>query len=154
MQPRLKLRVRKKEQDMSEAVIKIKSVQHDGNDKNETEVITEGSFRKIQSGYELCYDETDATGYEGSKTVLKILDGSRIELLRSGTFSSELYIERGRKNFSLYGTPFGEMKIGVQAKNVESLLTDIGGKVKASYVIDINSTLLGNYDLEIDVRCS
>ncbi len=139
---------------MSEAVIKIKSIQHDGSDQNETEVITEGSFRKIKSGYELCYEDTDATGYEGSKTVLKVLDGSRIELLRSGAFSSELYIERGKKNFSLYGTPFGEMKIGVLAKNVESLLTDIGGKVKASYVIDINSTLLGDYDLEIDVKCS
>ncbi len=138
-----------------DALIKIKSIQRDGyNNNNETEVITAGTYRKIKSGYELRYEETDATGYEGSKTVLKILDGSKIELVRSGSVSSELYIERDRKNFCLYGTPFGEMTVGVQAKNVESRLTDMGGKVSASYVIDINSALVGDYDLEIDVRCS
>ena len=136
------------------AVIKIKSIQREGGDQNETEVITAGSFRKIKSGYELKYDETDATGYEGSKTVLRILDGSRIEMTRSGAVSSELYIERGRKNFCLYGTPFGEVTVGVQGKNVESRMTDMGGNASASYVIDINSSLIGDYDLEIDVRCS
>lgn len=139
---------------MRDAVIKIKSIQREGGDQSETEVITAGSFRKIKSGYELRYDETDATGYEGSKTVLKILDGSRIEMTRSGSVSSELYIERGRKNFCLYGTPFGEVTVGVQGKNVESRMTDAGGNVSASYVIDINSSLIGDYDLEIDVRCS
>lgn len=139
---------------MRDAVITIRSIQREGMEENKTEVITAGSFQKIKSGYELRYDETDATGYEGSKTILRILDGSRIELLRSGAVSSELYIERGRKNFSLYGTPFGEITVGVQGKSVESRMTDMGGNVSASYVIDINSSLIGDYDLEIDVRCS
>lgn len=139
---------------MRDAVIKIKSIQREGGEKNETEVITAGSFRKIKSGYELRYDETDATGYEGSKTVLKILDGSRIEMIRSGTVMGELYIERGRKNFCQYGTPFGGITVGVQGKRVESRMTDAGGNVSASYVIDVNSSLIGDYDLEIDVRCS
>ena len=139
---------------MKDAVIKIKTIQREYGESNETELITAGSFRKIKSGYELSYDETDATGYEGSKTVLKILDGSRIELERTGTVSSELYIERGKKNFCQYGTPFGGMMIGVQGKDVKSLLTDAGGRVSASYVIDINSSLIGDYDIEIDVKCS
>ena len=139
---------------MRDAVIKIKSVQRDGNGENETEVITAGSFEVVNSGYVLRYDETDATGFEGSKTVLKIMDGSRIELVRSGAVASELYIERGRKNFCLYGTPYGEVTVGIQGKNVESRMTDLGGKVRASYVIDINSSLIGDYDLEIDVKCS
>lgn len=138
---------------MREAVIKIKSVQHDGTEKSETEVITAGLIKKIKSGFELIYDETDATGYEGSKTVLKIIDGSRIEMTRSGAVNGELYIENGRKNFCQYGTPFGGITVGVQGKKVESRLTDRGGSVSASYVIDINSSLIGDYDLEIDVRC-
>ena len=74
--------------------------------------------------------------------------------MRSGAVSSELYIERNKKNFCLYGTPFGDMTVGVQGKSVESRMTDLGGNAKASYVIDINSSLIGDYDLEIDVRCS
>ena len=139
---------------MKDAVIRIKTVQHEGGESSETEVITAGLFRKIHSGYELSYDETDATGYEGCKTVLKVLDGSKIELERTGAFTSELYIERGRKNFCQYGTPYGDITVGVLARKVESRLTDAGGEVSASYVIDINSSLIGDYDIEIDVRCS
>lgn len=137
---------------MKNALITIKSTMREGGGVNETEVITSGIFRKINSGYELKYDETDATGFEGCKTTLKILNGSRIEFVRSGAYESELFIERGKKNFCLYGTPFGEMTLGCQAKNVESRLTDIGGKVSASYVLDINSALIGDYDLEIEVK--
>lgn len=138
---------------MKDVMITIKSVQYDGENKSETEVITEGGFRAIAGGYELSYDETDATGFEGCSTVLKVLDGSKIEMTRSGATASELYIERGKKNFCLYGTPFGELTVGVQAKNVESRLTDMGGSVSASYVIDINSSHMGDYDLDIEVRC-
>lgn len=138
---------------MKDVLITIKSVQYDGDERSETEVITEGKFEKIPNGYELIYDETDATGFEGCRTVLKILDGSKIELTRSGAAASELYIERGKKNFCLYGTPFGELTVGVQGKNVESRLTDIGGSVSASYVIDINSSHMGDYELNIEVRC-
>lgn len=137
---------------MKDAVIKIKSIQREGGDKSETEIITAGTFGKIKSGYELRYDDTDATGYEGSQTVLRIMDGSRIELTRTGAVTSELYIERGRKNFCLYGTPFGELTVGVQGKNVESRMTDSGGSVSASYVIDVNSALIGDYELLIEAQ--
>lgn len=138
---------------MKDVMITIKSVQYDGDEKLETEVITAGSFEKIAGGYKLSYDETDATGFEGCSTVLKVLDGSKIEMTRSGATASELYIERGKKNFCLYGTPFGELTVGVQAKDVKSRLTDMGGSVFASYVIDINSSHMGDYDLDIEVRC-
>lgn len=138
---------------MTDALITIKTVQSDGYTKNETEIMTEGTFRKIPSGYEINYDDTDATGFEGSKTVLKVLDGKKIEMLRSGDFLGEIQLEPGKKKFCIYGTPYGEMTVGVQSKTVESMLTDIGGKVRAKYSIDINSNLLGDFDILIDVRC-
>lgn len=133
-------------------MIRVKSIQRDGNDINETEIITKGIFEKIDSGYLLKYKETDETGYDGANTSLKILDGSKIELLRTGSVSSELIIEEGKKNHCHYGTPYGDMVVGVQGKRVETRLTDIGGQVKASYVMDINAMFMGDYDLTIDVK--
>lgn len=144
--------IKKERAEMKDALIKIRSIQREGGVESETEVITAGQFGRIRSGYELRYDETDATGYDGAKTVLKILDGTRIEMTRTGAVESELLIERGRKNFCLYGTPFGEITVGVQGKGLESRMTDAGGTVSASYVIDVNSSLIGDYDLEIQVR--
>ncbi len=138
--------------EIKNVLIRVKSIQRDGNDVNETEIITRGTFEKIDSGYLLKYNETDETGYDGAHTSLKILNGSKIELLRTGSVSSELTIEEGKKNYCHYGTPYGDLVVGVQGRRVESRLTDVGGQAKASYVMDVNSMLMGDYDLTIDVK--
>lgn len=139
---------------MDNAMITIRTVHRDGYDQNETEIITSGNFSKLQNGYEIDYDDTDATGYVGARTTLKILNGHRIEMLRSGDFISELFIESGKVNDSIYGTPFGEMFVTVQTGSVESKLTDLGGNVTADYSLEINSNFVGEFELSIDVKCA
>ncbi len=138
---------------MADAMITVKTISFDGLGKNETEIMTGGTFEKIPHGYEIKYDDTDATGFEGSTTSVKILNGSRIEMLRSGDYLSELCIERGKKNFSLYGTPGGELSIAIDGKDVSSMLTDAGGNVTARYTLSINSNLIGDFSVNIDVKC-
>lgn len=133
-------------------MIRVKSVQRDGNDINETEMITKGTFERIDSGYLLKYDETDETGYDGAHTSLKILNGSKIELTRTGSVVSELVIEEGKKHHCLYGTPYGELTVGVLGRRVKSMLTDVGGRAIASYVMDVNAMQMGEYDLSIEVK--
>lgn len=137
--------------EIKDVMIMIKGVQRVDDEVNETEVITEGTFQLTPDGYEIKYNESDATGYDGSTSVLRI-NGTKFELERTGAVTSELVIELGRKNFCHYGTPYGEMIVGVQAKFVKSRLTDMGGSAEVGYVLDVNAVLMGEYELWIDVR--
>ena len=132
-------------------MITVKSLQRIDDEVNETEIITEGTLEATAEGFELRYVETDATGYDGANTLLKISE-NKFELLRTGSVEGELIIELNKKNFCHYGTPYGELIVGVQAKYVRNNLSLFGGKAEAGYVMDMNSVLVGNYELTVEVK--
>lgn len=132
-------------------MITVKSLQRIDDEVNETEIITEGTLEATADGYELRYIESDATGYEGANTLLKI-NQNKFELLRTGSVEGELIIELDKKNFCHYGTPYGELIVGVQAKYIKNNLSIFGGKAEAGYVMDMNSVLVGNYELTVEVK--
>ncbi len=137
---------------MKDVIISIKSIRRlDGNDDC-TELITEGCYRKTEEGCELSYAETDATGYEGSVTNVSVAAGKSLEIVRSGKFSSELIIETHRKNYSCYGTPFGDLTVGASAKKIEARLDENGGSIIAEYSMDINSQDMGDYFMQIAIK--
>lgn len=136
---------------MNNAIITIKSIQFDGTERNTTEVITEGCFKKTAEGYEIDYKETDATGFQGSNTKLLHSQG-KLQLIRTGSANSDLLIESNKKNYCLYGTPYGELTVGILGKEVNSLISSKGGKISANYVLDINSAYVGDYEIELTVK--
>ena len=49
-----------------EVSIKLVSRQSDGNTKEETELISAGLYEATEKGYRISYEESEATGFEGS----------------------------------------------------------------------------------------
>lgn len=137
---------------MKDVIISIKSIQRANGEEERTEVITEGGYSLTDDGCEIVYNETDATGYEGSVTSVSVAAGKRLEIIRSGAVSSELLIETGRKNYCLYGTPYGDLTVGAQAKRIEARIDENGGHILAEYSMDINSLAMGDYILDIEVK--
>lgn len=137
---------------VNDVLITIKSTQRNGENSDVTEVITEGRYQRTAIGCEMLYNETEATGFEGSQTVVRIIPGERLEMTRSGSANTDLLIETGRKNYCRYGTPYGEVTIGAIAKKVEADIGDSSCSATAEYTMDINSELLGEYTLEISVK--
>lgn len=54
-----------------EVSIKLVSRQSDGNTKEETELISAGLYEATEKGYRISYEESEATGFEGSFTTLE-----------------------------------------------------------------------------------
>ncbi len=137
---------------MKKAMISIKSTQTAGEETDTTEIITQGRYSTDNGSCVLSYEETEATGYDGSVTCVKVESGRWLKMLRTGSASAELFIELGRKNYCHYETPYGDMTMGVLAKKVDADVSEDGGHISAEYEIDVNSMLLGNFKLEIEVR--
>ncbi len=139
---------------MKDALITIKTVQNGGGEDGETKIVTVGKYEKTPFGCRFTYNETDATGFEGSTTTFRIWDGDdcRLEMVRSGSYQSELYVDKDKKSYSVYSTPFGEMTVGIQANRFCPKLDENGGTVDLSYVMDINSSLVGRFEMEIEIE--
>lgn len=132
--------------------IKLISSQSDGENREQTELISEGKYEKLPDGYKISYEESEATGYEGSTTALSVLDGKKVIMERSGAVSSNLIVEMGKKHHCVYGTPYGDFMVGVNATSVISTLNDDGGKLDFKYVVDINSSYAGDFEISIEVK--
>lgn len=137
-----------------DVIITLTTKQSDGDNSEQTEIITKGKYNKFKDGYIISYDESEATGFEGASTVLTVTKSQKIEIERTGTAQSQLIIEKANKHHCHYGTPYGTVMIGITASEINSQLKDNGGDLFFKYVIDINSSFMSDYEVNINVRTS
>lgn len=135
-----------------DVTISLISTQSDGTDSEQTELITQGKYQKTADGYVLSYEETEATGFEGAVTKLAVTGSDKIVMTRTGTAASNLVIETGKKHHCHYGTPYGDFMVGVNAKEIRNSVTEKGGRLDFKYVIDVNSSYVGDFSISINVK--
>ena len=117
-----------------EVSIKLFSRQSDGNTKEETELISAGLYEATEKGYRISYEESEATGFEGSVTTLETEGCRKVTMNRTGTVEANLVVDMGEKQHCVYGTPYGDFMIGITAKTIRSDLDENGGMLFFHYV--------------------
>ena len=131
----------------------LTSIQREEHDLSESTLDTEIEYYTNQDGERvIAYEESETTGMEGSNMQLRIAKDGMISIVRTGTYQTHLVVQKGKKHFCHYETPFGEFAVGVSARWVRNELTDEGGKLALRYTVDANSTLLSDNEIRINVR--
>lgn len=135
-----------------DVLIEIKGVYRQDDDEDKIELLTVGSYYKRNGHYYIAYDESEATGFEGTHTILKVEDGNRVTLKRTGAAKSQLIIERGVRHQCHYDMGIGSMMIGISGDRVIADLSDSGGTLEFDYSLDINTLLASENFVSISVR--
>lgn len=135
-----------------EVMIALRSIQSSGKNKEEMELITKGNYRKTSDGFVISYDESEATGFVGSKTILTTIGERQVTMQRKGSTVSNLVIEKEKKHHCHYGTPYGDFMMGITANDIKSNLDSSGGELYFKYVIDINSSFISDQEIFINVK--
>ena len=118
-------------------LITIKGTMEQRGDSDTVELMTRGSLVHKEGAYYIVYKETEATGYEGCTTTVKVAEDARkVSMLRYGKVPSQLIIEKGTRHLCHYETGYGAISLGVAADVIEHELTEKGGKLKFSYTLD------------------
>lgn len=132
--------------------LKLRSVLFADGERTETELLTEGTMEQAEGKFILSYEDSDATGFEGATTTITAENDSFVSITRTGTANSNLVIETGKKHHCLYGTPYGDITVGVFTHNIENDLSENGGNLYLKYTIDVNSAYMS--DNEIYIECT
>jgi len=132
-------------------LINIKGVHRAGDDNDVVEMFTTGQYYKKEGAYYISYEESELTGFEGSKTTLKIENENVVTLKRTGTANTELIIESGVRHQRHYDVGVGEMMIGVMGSKIASTLGDDGGNLMFRYAVDIDSLLASENEMYLHV---
>ena len=118
-------------------LITIKGTMEQRGDSDTVELMTRGSLVHKEGAYYIVYKETEATGYEGCTTTVKVAEDARkVSMLRYGKVPSQLIIEKGTRHLCHYETGYGAISLGVAADVIEHELPEEGGNLKFSYTLD------------------
>ena len=116
-----------------------------------TELMTEGTMERTETGLRLTYQETELTDMEGTTTVFEI-QGPQVILTRTGKVNSQMIFEEGRQHTSLYETPYGELSVDIQTSDLRHNLGDRGGLMEIRYSIAVEHTVTGRNRFKIRVK--
>ncbi len=132
-------------------LISLTSVQWQDKEKNETELLTKAKCRREGKSCIISYEDTEATGFDGSVTTIKVEGNKQASIIRSGTANSVLSLETDKKHFCQYGTPYGILQIGVFTHDIRNTL-DKDGRLYMKYTLDLNSSYLSDNEIILQIK--
>lgn len=141
-----------KEKHLKENVlISLISIQWQDGEKCETELVTRAQLISGKGFDVITYEETSATGFEGSVTTIRVEGSKNASIIRRGTANSVLSIEIGRKHYCQYETPYGAMQIGVYTHAIDNNIAK-DGRLYMKYTLDLNSSYLSDNEIIMKVK--
>lgn len=120
-------------------------------ERTESELFTNAEIICTKSYSTITYEDTEATGFEGSVTTVKVNGNKEASVIRTGTSNSLLMLEKGKKSYCQYGTPFGMFQIGVYTHTIENTLNE-NGRLYLKYTLDLNASKLSDNEITITIQ--
>ena len=138
---------------MAKALITIIGHQKFDDDKDQVEMKTVGTFEHDDDNYIIRYNEELENSTAPLRAKLNIAkDESKVEMIKSGAYSSCLIIEKSKRHLCNYGTEYGDMLMGIFGREIETEFNETKGTFKFSYDIDINGAISSQNDVIIKFR--
>lgn len=134
-----------------DVTISLTSVQWQDREKSETQLVTRAKFDHVDGRDIISYEDTSATGFEGSVTTIKVNREKTASIIREGTANSVLSLEIGRKHYCQYGTPYGNLQIGVFTHQIKNSI-EKDGSIYLRYTLDLNSSYLSDNEIIMTVQ--
>ncbi|MCI6254352.1 DUF1934 domain-containing protein [Eubacterium coprostanoligenes] len=138
---------------MAKALITIIGHQKFDDDKDQVEMKTVGTFEHDDDNYIIRYNEELENSTAPLRAKLNIAkDESKVEMIKSGAYSSCLIIEKSKRHLCNYGTEYGDMLMGIFGREIKTEFNETEGTFKFSYDIDINGAISSQNDVIIKFR--
>ncbi len=138
---------------MKKALITIIGKQKYGPETDKIEMTTVGTIDQTDDSYIIKYNEEQEPPKAPIKATLNISkDEKRVEMIKSGPYSSCLIIERSKRNLCNYGTEYGDMLMGIYGKSIETEYGNTEGKFTFCYDIDVSGALTSQNEVIINYR--
>lgn len=131
--------------------ITIITQQTESDDSSRMELTTQGFYWQENDRTFIQYNETKATGFEGSITTLTIENGT-VYIKRNGEFSSGLVLETKKEHYGHYFTPMGSFDITTKTYRIKNELKENGGHLFLQYGVYANGMFLSQTKLLLTVK--
>ena len=118
---------------------------------DEIEVVTPANYYCRNGKHYIIYDEV-LEGMAGTvRNKIKITGTDAVEIMKSGLSSSHMVFEKNKKNLTYYKTPYVQMLVGVNTRNMEIRVEDDKIGVQVDYELDVNHEPLADCKIKMNI---
>ncbi len=116
------------------------------------EMFSEGELYVTDDRVIIAYDESELTGMEGSSTQVRFERNhpELVTMMRSGSVSTILVFEEGKRHICTYQTPYMPFEICVYTKSVKNELLE-RGVIDLDYIVEIRGAQAERTQFKIEV---
>lgn len=116
------------------------------------EMFSEGEMYITPERVIIAYDESELTGMEGSHTQVRFERSAPelVTMMRSGSVSTILVFEEGKRHICTYQTPYMPFEICVFTKKVTNNLLE-NGVIELDYIVEIRGAQAERTQFKIEV---
>ena len=128
-----------------DVLISISGLQFAGGENSEpVEVITSGSYYKKNGRHYILYDEVAEDTAGTTKNIIKLGD-EVLDITKRGETNVH-------KNVTYYGTPYGNLLIGIDATKVQVEETEHNLSVKVDYALEVNYEHMADCKITMNIQ--
>lgn len=122
-----------------------------GTDDDEIEVVTPASYYCRNGKHYIIYDEV-VEGMSGTiKNKIKITGKDSLEIRKTGVSNSHMVFEKNKKSLTYYRTPYGQMLVGVNTRDMEIRVKEDKIDVFVNYELDVNHEPLADCKIRMNI---
>ena len=120
-------------------------------DSEPVEVITAGDYYKKNNKHYVIYDEV-TEGFDGTtKNIIKLQEDC-VDITKRGITNVHMVFEKNKKNITCYQTPFGNLMLGIDAKNISIKEDEHDISVNVEYALELNYEHIADCTLKMAIQ--
>ena len=118
------------------------------------EMYSDARLRLTDDMFSLSYEETALTGMEGTSSQLSFVRSqpNLLTMIRSGSVSTALVFEPGKRHFCTYKTPYMPFEVCVHTIKVDNRLLQEEGTLDLDYVVEIRGAQAERCRLHLEIK--
>ena len=123
-----------------------------GENADQVGVTADGDYYKKNDKHYVIYEELTEGFDQPTKNWLKFSE-NEVELSRSGLVKVHMVFQENKKNLTNYNTPFGQILMGINTKNIQIREEENHITLEVEYTLDVSGEFLSDCHMQIDI-CS
>lgn len=115
------------------------------------EIVVPGQYFLKNGKHYILYEEIEESGLGVTKNTLKVIGNHRVEMKKSGVLTSHMVFEKGRKHVTSYKTPYGQMQIGTDTKELSVTSEEEKIRILVRYTLEAEGEAVTESRIRIEV---
>ncbi len=118
---------------------------------NNYELTTTGDMTEDENGISIEYEESEITGMKGSKTKLVILKNGCVTISRTGSVTSHLVFEKGKRHICTDSEEILPFWVCIATNNIKNTMDKNGGGLDIDYFIEISGERAEHNEIKMTI---